>query len=119
MIKVDFFRPPKTDFSDVPNSTQSCGTNCCAKMGSIKEMTPGCICPRKRKERQDSTSEQDRKFSRSSSLEFPVADIKLKWRSASVSPMVEDYVRGDHVLHEVQECSMGNMVGNHGLAYFH
>eukprot|EP00092_Neocalanus_flemingeri_P019741 GFUD01021381.1.p1 GENE.GFUD01021381.1~~GFUD01021381.1.p1 ORF type:complete len:979 (+),score=194.06 GFUD01021381.1:418-3354(+) len=96
-------------FSDAPNSTQSCETNCCGKMGSIKEISPGCICPRKRKERQDSTSEQDRKFSRSSSLEFPVADLKVKWRSASVSPMVEDYVRGDHVLHEVQEYSMGNM----------
>jgi len=97
-------------FSDVPNSTQSCEINCCASnMGSIKEKSPGCICPRKRKERQDSMSEQDRKFSRSSSLEFPVADYKVKWRSASVSPMVEDYVRGDHVLHEVQECSTGHM----------
>ena len=82
-------------------------------MGTIKETGPGCICPRKRKERQDSTSEQDRKFSRSSSLEFPVTDLKVKWRSASVSPMGEDFVRGEHVLQEVQECSMGNMVCIH------
>lgn len=103
--------PQQTEnfFSDVPNPSQCRETNCCAEMGSIKETAPGCICPRKRKERQDSTSEQDRKFSRSSSLEFPVADCKVKWRSASVSPMVEDYVRGDHVLQEVQECSLGNM----------
>jgi len=103
--------PPQTEyfFSDVPNPSQSCEINCCAKMGTIKETGPGCICPRKRKERQDSTSEQDRKFSRSSSLEFPVTDFKVKWRSASVSPMGEDFVRGEHVLQEVQECSMGNM----------
>jgi len=103
--------PPLTEhfFSDVPNPSQSCEINCCAKMGTIKETGPGCICPRKRKERQDSTSEQDRKFSRSSSLEFPVTDLKVKWRSASVSPMGEDFVRGEHVLQEVQECSMGNM----------
>ena len=88
-------------------------------MGSIKnKTTAGCICPRKRKERQDSTSEQDRKFSRSSSLEFPVADCKVKWRSASVAPSVEDSARGDHVLHEVQECSDGLLVGIHGLLNF-
>jgi len=95
-------------FSEVPNTAESCEIDCCAMMGSIKnKTTAGCICPRKRKERQDSTSEQDRKFSRSSSLEFPVADCKVKWRSASVAPSVEDSARGDHVLHEVQECSDG------------
>ena len=111
-IQLVDFRPSQTDqfFLDVPNPSQSCEPECCGKMGSIKEtvMEPGCKCPRKRKERQDSTSEQDRKFSRSSSLEFPVADYKVKWRSASVSPMNEDFIRGDHVLHEVQECLVGN-----------
>jgi len=108
--------PSQTDqfFSDVPNPSQSCEPECCGRMGSIKDVVlgPGCKCPRKRKERQDSTSEQDSKFSRSSSLEFPVPadykDCKVKWRSASVSPMNEDFNRGDHVLHEVQECLVGN-----------
>ena len=115
-IQFDNFRPSQTDqfFSDVPNPSHPCEPECCGRMGSIKDVVlgPGCKCPRKRKERQDSTSEQDSKFSRSSSLEFPVPadykDCKVKWRSASVSPMNEDFNRGDHVLHEVQECLVGN-----------
>jgi len=95
--------------SDVPNPSPSCEISCCPKMGSIKEKSPVCGCPRKRKERQDSNSEQDRKFSRSSSLEFPITDYKMKWRSTSVSPLAEDFVRGDHVLQEVKECTMDNM----------
>lgn len=83
-----------------------------------------CVCRRKRKERQDSISDsQDRKFSRSCSLEFPETEEdgsrtevgSENWRSSSVSPMVEinqnQLEEQDHILQEVQEDNKKNSGG--------
>jgi len=79
--------------------------DCCGMAGHS-------ACPRKRKDRQDSTSEADRKFSRSSSLEV-AATVKQSSgtgerpaRLRSASPQCEPGAgagTGDHVLQQLQE----------------
>ena len=98
----------------------------------------GRVCSRKRKERQESrSSDQDNKFSRSSSLECPLAadQLNLRWRSSSLCPLYDDGCgsgRGEpvdtvgpgetqeageageavepSVLHEVQESALPSIV---------
>ena len=83
-----------------------CEENCCQVRRTVR------LCSRKRKERtESSSSEQDNKFSRSSSLGCPLTseELSLRWRSSSLCPLYDDGCgsgRGENVLHEVQESAL-------------
>ena len=69
----------------------------------------GRVCSRKRKERNESNSEQDNKFSRSSSLGRPPTPNQQtpRWRSSSLSGSGRgEQGESGHVLHEVQESAL-------------
>ena len=94
-----------------------CEENCCQVRRTVR------LCSRKRKERtESSSSEQDNKFSRSSSLGCPLTseELSLRWRSSSLCPLYDDGCgsgRGENVLHEVQESALPVSVRNqHGLS---
>ena len=77
-----------------------CEENCCQVRKTVR------LCSRKRKERNESSSsEQDNKFPRSSSLGCPLTseELSLRWRSSSLCPLYDDGCgsgRGENVLHE-------------------
>ena len=95
-----------------------CEDNCCQVRKTVR------LCSRKRKERtESSSSEQDNKFSRSSSLGCPLTceELSLRWRSSSLCPLYDDGCgsgRGENVLvlHEVQESALPVSVRDLGLS---
>ena len=104
-----------------PVSPVRCEETCCQVRKTVR------LCSRKRKERTESgSSEQDNKFSRSSSLGCPLTseELSLRWRSSSLCPLYDDGCgsgRGENVLHEstnvLQESALPVSVRNqHGLS---
>ena len=111
-----FARDVKTNSCPI-FSPGRCEENCCQVRKTAR------LCSRKRKERNESSSsEQDNKFSRSSSLGCPLSpltceELSERWRSSSLCPLYDDGCgsgRGENVLQELQESALPLSVGDLG-----